>query len=104
MRKAQIQQTVREHLAMIGYAPGDFGWPKRGQLRILVNAQARLDGGARAGENPMGGAYVELRLPAGKKTKRATLEAALASIPVRGPSRPVARVPSASNEMQREML
>lgn len=104
MRKADIQHAVREHLAMIGYGSGDYGW-KRGRLSILVDANARLNGGARAGENPMGGAFIELHLPAGSRgVSRERLLAELASLPTKGLARPVARAPSASKAMQMELV
>src|SRR5438477_7095701 len=97
MRKAQIQQAVREHLAMIGYGAGDYGWPKRGRLSILVNANAILRGDAKT-DSPMPGAYLELRLPGGMSRKK--LLAELANLPTKGLARPVARAPSASKAMQ----
>jgi hypothetical protein len=86
---------------MIGYGAGDYGWPKRGRLSILVNANAILRGDAKT-DNPMPGAYLELRVVAGMSRKR--IAEILGSIPKKGLARPVARAPSVSNEMQMELV
>ena len=102
MRKAQIRTMVREAVAMQGYSAGQYCWPRPGRLRILVNADARINGGAKAGEAPMGGAFIELRLASGMSRK--ALEAALEALPRRGPPKPVAREPRTSTAMQMELV
>ncbi len=101
MRKASIQAAVRERLAMVGYGEGQYGWPKRGRLSVLINADATIKGDAKS-DNPMPGVYIELRLPGGMSKRK--LAAELANIPVRGPAKPVARAPAISRAMQMEMV
>lgn len=101
MRKDEIRQAVRQHLAMCGYPGGHYAWQqgRGGRLRVMLDPHAPLNGGAKAGENPMRGAWMELRIPAGK-TSRKALKAALATIPVKGPATQLARERKTSPQVQ----
>ncbi len=106
MRKDQVQKEVRERLAMIGYSAGHYAWPKRGRLRVLINANAAIKGEPRAQgdgkyESPMAEAFLEPRLPSGISRKR--LMGELDRIPTRGPARPVPTPAYRDQQIQHEL-
>ena len=102
MNKARLHAHVAQFLAGIGYAAGDYSWPKRGRLQILVNADAPIVKGGQMTDSPYSNATVLYKLPAGMSLK--AVNAALMQIPIKGISKPVASAPSYVAPTQQTMV